>query len=192
MPPPQSQLVKQYGLWSRPLPPCDDWHPAELGRPEDDRVVEQAEPLQVGDQGRAPRGPCRGERAVVALDVLVASPSCGAGSRCRCRSRPARTARRARAAGGRPGTCGRSTSVSSSGLISLSNERLAVVEAVELEHLRRLLREVERLRGGELHLGGQLVALDAGLEPVVAGRVSACSRLSSSEQVDAGRCRRRG
>ena len=57
----------------------------------------------------APRAMPYGERAVVALHVLVASPSCGAGSRCRCRSRSARTARRVRAAAGRRGTSARSS-----------------------------------------------------------------------------------
>src|SRR5262249_45816828 len=48
---------------------------------------------------------------------------------------------------------------------------LAVVEAVELEDVRRLLGDVERLGGGELHAGGQLVGADAGVESVVAGPV---------------------
>ena len=42
-PAPASQTVKPFGLWSRPLRPLlERRHPAELGHPDDQRVVEQA------------------------------------------------------------------------------------------------------------------------------------------------------
>jgi hypothetical protein len=44
----------------------------------------------------------------------------------------------------------------------------AAVEAVEFLHVRGLGLEVERLGSGELHAGGEFVAADAGVEPLVA------------------------
>ena len=74
MPPPQSQLVKQYGLWSRPLPPC------ELGmRPNSvvqRMIVSSSRPrcFRSWMSAAAPRAMPRGERAVVALHVFVLVP----------------------------------------------------------------------------------------------------------------------
>jgi len=61
-----------------------------------------------------------------------------------------------------------------------------VVQAVQLEDLPGLLREVEGFRGGELHLGGQFVAADAGLQPVVARAGGGVLAVELPEQVEAG------
>ena len=49
-------------------------HASKFRRPEDDRILEHAALLQVLDQASGPDGHAAGERAVVALDVLVAVP----------------------------------------------------------------------------------------------------------------------
>ena len=83
-------------------------HAAELGGPDDDRVVEQAAALEVLDQGGGGFVHAGGHRRRGRGRCLRASPSCGGGSRCRRRSRPGRTARLAPGAAGRSGSCGRS------------------------------------------------------------------------------------
>ena len=50
------------------------WHSAELGGPEDERVIEHAALLQVEDQRRRSARHPSCEWAVVALDVLVRIP----------------------------------------------------------------------------------------------------------------------
>src|SRR5208337_3304471 len=62
------------GIVVAALAPLARRHPAELGGPEDDRVVEKAEALEVLDQGRGAAGHAQGQRAVVALDILVRVP----------------------------------------------------------------------------------------------------------------------
>ena len=74
MPPPQSQLVKQYGLWSRPLPPCDDgMRPNSVVQR---MIVSSSRPrcFRSWISAAAPRAMPIGQRAVVALDVLVRVP----------------------------------------------------------------------------------------------------------------------
>ena len=80
--------------------------PAELGAPDDQRVVEQAALLEVARAARRSAG--RSAAAIggqLRLDVGVVVPVVG--RRRRRRSRPARSARRARPAAGRSGTGGR-------------------------------------------------------------------------------------
>ena len=74
---------------------------AELAAPDDQRVVEQAALLQVLDERGA------GLVGVLAVLLEVARPGCRAGPR--PRGRAARSARRARPAGGPAGSCWRTT-----------------------------------------------------------------------------------
>src|SRR5436305_1413201 len=57
-----------------PLAPLAARHPAELGGPDDDRVVEQPARLQVVEQGGGGTVHAPGHHAVVAGEVLVRGP----------------------------------------------------------------------------------------------------------------------
>ena len=59
-----------------------------------------------------------------------------------------------------------------------------LVEPVELEDLLRLPREVEGLRGGELHPRGQLVGADAGVEPVVPRPAARVLAIELAQEID--------
>src|SRR5439155_3011447 len=50
------------------------WHPAELGRPEDEGVGQQATLLQVFNQRAGPPGKTPGQRGMVAADVFMRIP----------------------------------------------------------------------------------------------------------------------
>ena len=73
---------------------------AELAAPDHQRVVEQAALLQVGEQRGDGLVALAGQLAVVDLDVVVVVPRLALR-----RARPARSARRARSAGGRSAIC---------------------------------------------------------------------------------------
>jgi hypothetical protein len=67
----------------------------------------------------------------------------------------------------------------------LVERRLPMVESVEPEHFRRLAHDVERLRGGKLYPGGQFVALDPAVQPVVTGSGGGVVAVQAIQQCDA-------
>ena len=67
-----------------------------------------------------------------------------------------------------------------------------MVEPVQPQDLGRLAGDIERLGGGELHPGGQLVALDPAVQPVVAGSGGGVVAVQAIQQRDARGITRRG
>ena len=104
---------------------------AELGAPDDQRVFQQAAGLQVAEQSRRSAGRRCGRSPAARWGCRCGCPSCS-WARPR-RSRPGRTARRARAAGEPAGSAGRSRRVG------------GIVEAVQAARRRRLAGQVEGL-----------------------------------------------
>ena len=102
MPPPASHMVKAFGMMvAAVVAALHHRRAAELAAPDDQRVVEQAALLEVLDQRGA------GLVGVLAVLLEVLRPGCRAGPR--PRGRAGRSARRARPAGGRAGSCWRTT-----------------------------------------------------------------------------------
>ena len=144
-------------------------------------------PLEVLDEGRGAAGHAKGERAVVAVDVLVRIPV------------PAREAVVVAApdlhephAPLEQAAGGQALAAEVIGLLErvdfLVERRLAVIEPVEPAALPRgSAREVQRLGRGELHLRGQLVALDPAVEPIVALRDGGVLAVQAVQQSTARR-----
>ena len=150
-PPPASHVLKPYVLWSRPmfLLVLDHRQPAHLAAPVDHRRVEQA--------ARCFRSLTR------AADGLVASAH--AGSAVRIAPWWSQNWLRVK-------TCTKRTPRSTSRRAirqRLPNSRSPGRRGRTSPRRRRLPREVERLLGGRLHAGGQLVAGDAGVQVELAG-----------------------
>ena len=74
IPPPASQLVNTYGLWSRPGLSLSAGEPAKLGGPQHNRVVEQPAAFEILEQCCCADGHASRQRSVVAGDVFVAVP----------------------------------------------------------------------------------------------------------------------
>ena len=128
-------------------------------------------------------GHAQGQRAVVAVDVLVRVPvPPGEAVVVAAPDLHEPDAPLEQAAGGQ------ALAAEVLGLLErvdlLVERRLAVIEAVEPEHFRGLAGEVQRLGRGELHPGGQLVALDPAVEPVVAGARGGVLAVQAVQQSD--------
>ena len=76
-PPPASQTVKPKGLWSRPSVPWAKGVPAELAGPDDQRLVEQAAALEVGEQAGDRLVDGAGVGLVVLPQIAVGVPGVG-------------------------------------------------------------------------------------------------------------------
>src|SRR5580704_969833 len=142
-------------------------HAAELSRPVDERVVQQAALFEVEDQGGRGASHAEGHWAVVTGDVFVRVP--------------VSTRKTVVAAGPdlhEPYAALQQTSGNEAFTAEVNGFLLGVdlggksgrriVEAVHLQDVFRLAGDVESLGRAELHAGGQFVAMDAGLEPRVA------------------------
>ena len=142
-------------------------HAAKLGGPQDERVLEHSALLEILDEGRGAARHAKGERAVVALEVLMGIPVA------------AREAvviatphlHKAHAALQQPPR--RQALLGEIKCLFVSADFLepilrAAVEAVGLEDVLRLGLEVERLRCGQLHTGSKFIATDARVEPLIA------------------------
>ena len=155
----------------RVLRPLRHRQPAELAAPDDQRRVEQAALLQVGQQGGDGLIGLAGELAMVAGDVGVAVPAplvLHAAA-----SRSARSGRRAPPAAGPSDTAGEVAAAA-----DCRGRRGSAIGS-------RFAVDVERFRGGHLHAVGQLEALDAGGQLRLGRRVAAeCSLVEPAQQVE--------
>ena len=142
-------------------------HAAELSGPEDQGVLEHAAVLEILNQSRGTFCHAERERGVVAGDVFVGIPV---------------APREAVVVAGpdlheadaafEETACGQALAAEGIlffGDIDFFRPNLrGVIDAIAGLRLFRFLREVEGVRRGELHLGGELVAADAGFETRVA------------------------
>ena len=119
------------------------------------RVSSRSPRLGDPDQGGGRAGPYSGPSRRGRGRCLHGSPSSGVGSRCRLRSRPARTGR-LRLAGG------------SDQAVAAKVLSDWLIEPVKRLRGVGLTREVKHLRRAQLQPGGQLIRGDPGVEPRIA------------------------
>ena len=152
-PAPASQATDVPPLWSRPGRPLGERHPAELGAPDDQGVVEQAAGLQVAQQAGDRLIDGAGDRGKLGDDVGVVVPVV---------RRPARAAPDL----DEPDAALQQPAGEQAAAAEVGGGR--VVQAVEPAGGGLSLGKVERLGGAELHPGGQLVRGDPRLQPRIA------------------------
>ena len=159
-PAPASQAVKPGGVVVAALGALlEGRHPAELGGPDDERVVEQAAGLEVDEQGGGGAVEDRAVAVVVGLDPPVPVPVEHAFAH---REGAVEHGDEADPAFDQP--AGEQAVAAEGG-----GDRVRVVGGVERVGRAGLAREVADLRGAELHPGGQLVGGDPRRELGVAG-----------------------
>ncbi len=138
-------------------------HSTEFGGPEDEGVIEEAALFEIDDEGGDGFGHAPGERAVVALDVFMAVPV-AAGETVVVAAPDLHEADAAfdEASGGQAFAA---HVVGFFFGVDLGGPDFAMfLNAIHGFHRVGFFADVERFWCGELHLGGELVALDAGIE----------------------------
>jgi hypothetical protein len=155
------------------LAPLAARHPAELGRPDDQGVVEHPAGLEVLDQRRGGPVHAPAHLAVVAGDVLVRVP----------------VAAREPVVGAAPDLDEPHSALQEPAgdqAVAAEVRRGRLVEPVEVPDGPRLAGDVQHLRGAELQPGRQLVRGDPRVEPRVplaTGPVRAVHRVEQGEAV---------
>ena len=141
-------------------------HAAKLGGPQDERVLEQSTLLEILDEGRGAARHAEGERAVVALEVLMGIPVAARETVVVATPHLHKAHATLQQPPRRQALLGEIKCLFV-GADSLEPSLRAAVEAVGLEDVLRLGLEVERLRCGQLHPSSKFIATDARVEPLI-------------------------
>ena len=169
MPPPASQAQKPCGWWSRPSA-LGTGRAAELGAPDDDRLVEQPALLEVLEQSGDGQVDLGRELAVVGLDAGVSVPGAAAAAAVEDLHEP-------HAALDQP--TGRQAQ-------RAERTRRVAIEAVECLRRRPFFSELERFGHRGLHAEGQLIGLDPRPQRRVVGIVDARQSIEPAHQAELG------
>ena len=144
--------------------------PAELGAPDDDRLVEHPAPLEVPQQAGDRQVDLGRELAVVGQDAGVGVPGAAAAAAVEDLDEP--HAALDQAAGGQAEPAERT--------------RRVAIQAVECLRRRPLLVQLEGLGHGGLHAEGQLIGLDPRPQRRVVGIVDARQAIEPAQQAELG------